>query len=88
VAEEATILPVTPVAHPRNSVVIGGLYIFSMDHTLKSLYGAMYFFFFFLHYEYKMSVVHCESMYIVCQKDVVYKIENPTHTPILVNLFF
>jgi hypothetical protein len=26
VAEAATILPVTPVAHPRNSVVIGGLH--------------------------------------------------------------
>jgi hypothetical protein len=26
VAEAATILPVTPVAHPPNSVVIGGLH--------------------------------------------------------------
>jgi hypothetical protein len=30
VAEAATILPVTPVAHPRYSVVIGGLHILSV----------------------------------------------------------
>jgi hypothetical protein len=36
VAEAATILPVTPVAHPRNSVVFGRLHL-SINITVERL---------------------------------------------------